>query len=273
MAETMNGNIDQLPELGTKAAAVAGIESMIHHAIGGNKICTPVQLRYWLDAYYQARKAEEDAQTFEEKSTLLVQGTVEDAVPYKVTEISEEQMREVVDLHDYLQGVIRKAAKAAGIEIEETDCHGAAAPRNDSTEEGDGAAVSAPPEQADASDGQEDGGPSGTPAPTEADERKPKQRPVGWTDGFEAVEVKRSGAAEAAAYKREQFERLQRLRGEGVSTPEILKAAEGNISEDQLRGIMECRRVPVAVYRVLQAALDQVEKNGLPRGARRPRND
>lgn len=49
---------DTLPELGTKAAAVAAIESLIFRAIGAKDL-EPWQLRYWLDAYYQARQAQE----------------------------------------------------------------------------------------------------------------------------------------------------------------------------------------------------------------------
>ena len=49
----------ELPELGTKAAAVAGIESLIHTALRAPGTLEPERLRYWLDAYYQARRAQE----------------------------------------------------------------------------------------------------------------------------------------------------------------------------------------------------------------------
>ena len=52
---------DQLPELGTKTAAVLSVESLIFHALGGEKVVDAAMLRYWLDAYYQVRRmAEED---------------------------------------------------------------------------------------------------------------------------------------------------------------------------------------------------------------------
>lgn len=51
----MDKRNDQLPELGTRAAAVAGIESLIHTALRAPGPLEPLQLRYWLDAYYQAR--------------------------------------------------------------------------------------------------------------------------------------------------------------------------------------------------------------------------
>lgn len=49
-----------LPELGTKAAAVAGIESLIFTAIRVPGALEPERLRYWLDAYYQVRRLQED---------------------------------------------------------------------------------------------------------------------------------------------------------------------------------------------------------------------
>ena len=59
MSEPILEYRDELPELGTRAAAVAAIESMMFRAIGAKDL-EPVQLRYWLDAYYQARQLAED---------------------------------------------------------------------------------------------------------------------------------------------------------------------------------------------------------------------
>ena len=59
MSEPIREYADGLPELGTKAAAVAAIESLIFRAIGAKDLA-PLQLRYWLDAYYQARRAQEN---------------------------------------------------------------------------------------------------------------------------------------------------------------------------------------------------------------------
>lgn len=60
--------VDALPTLGTKAAAVAGVESLIHTALRAPGPLEPERLRYWLDAYYQARRAQEDE---EEKGAEL----------------------------------------------------------------------------------------------------------------------------------------------------------------------------------------------------------
>jgi hypothetical protein len=78
--------------------------------------------------------------------------------------------------------------------------------------------------------------------------------------GFEPVEIKASGpAAQAAAEKRRIKERLDRLRTAGVSVRRIVKAANGNVTEDQIRKIIDCEKMPIAVYRVLDGALDTLE--------------
>lgn len=170
MAETLNGNIDTLPELGTKAAAVAGIESMLYAAIRLREPFSPVQLRYWLDAYYQARIAAAGwteartptPPTWDEIRDVLHRqaGWEDEAGPprasapteeadrvsqkYEVIKIRAEDLEEARPVMEIIRDEIRRAAKAAGIEIEETDCRGASAPRNDRSE-ADGADVSAPP--------------------------------------------------------------------------------------------------------------------------------
>ena len=101
------------------------------------------------------------------------------------------------------------------------------------------------------------------PPRNDSEEAPKRQRPVGWTDNkLPTDQAAYSGAAAAAKFKREQFERLQLFLRNGVTMKAIVKAAEGNITEDQILGIRECRRVPVAVYRVLQAALDRIEGAG-----------
>lgn len=82
--------------------------------------------------------------------------------------------------------------------------------------------------------------------------------------GFEPVEIKASGpAAQAAAEKRRIKERLDKLRTAGVSVRRIEKAANGNITEDQIRKIIDCEKMPIAVYRVLDGALDTLEGPGV----------
>ena len=87
----------------------------------------------------------------------------------------------------------------------------------------------------------------------------PLPPPVAFS-GFEPVEIKASGpAAQAAAEKRRIKERLDKLRVAGVSVRRIVKAANGNITEDQIRKIIDCEKMPIAVYRVLDGALDTLE--------------
>ena len=75
--------------------------------------------------------------------------------------------------------------------------------------------------------------------------------------GFEPVEIKPGGpAAQAAAEKRRIKERLDALRAAGVSVKQIVKTANGNITEDQVREILDCKKMPIAVYRVLDGALE-----------------
>lgn len=66
-------------------------------------------------------------------------------------------------------------------------------------------------------------------------------------------------AAEAAKLKREVCARLDDLRKKGLTLARIREAAGGNINDDQIMAILERKPVPVAVYRVLAAALDQIE--------------
>jgi hypothetical protein len=63
-------------------------------------------------------------------------------------------------------------------------------------------------------------------------------------------------AANAAAEKRRIRERLMQMRKAGLSTPQILKAGNGCITEEQVRAIINARPVPVAVFRVLDGVLE-----------------
>lgn len=71
-------------------------------------------------------------------------------------------------------------------------------------------------------------------------------------------EKKPSPAAAAAEEKRRIRNRLMEQRS-SIAVPDIVKIANGNILEEQIRDIIECKPVPVAVYRILDAALDKLE--------------
>lgn len=78
--------------------------------------------------------------------------------------------------------------------------------------------------------------------------------------GFVPVEVKTgSPSAQAAAEKRRIKERLDRLRAAGVSVKRLVKTANGNITEEQIREILDCHKMPIAVYRVLDGVMNTLE--------------
>lgn len=79
-------------------------------------------------------------------------------------------------------------------------------------------------------------------------------------DGFVSVPVPESPAAKAAQEKRRIRERFMQARANGVTLGAIRKAANGGITEESLRDIIESKPVPVAVYRVLDKTLDQMEQ-------------
>lgn len=97
------------------------------------------------------------------------------------------------------------------------------------------------------------GEPSGT-----TDSEAPPTLPDAFS-GFVPVEVKSTGASALAAEKRRIKDRLDRLRAAGVSVKWIVKAADDCITEDQIREIIDCQKMPIAVYRVLDGALNQLE--------------
>lgn len=82
--------------------------------------------------------------------------------------------------------------------------------------------------------------------------------------GFEPVTVKKDGAprgnaSDAARYKREILARLLRMRKDGLTIAKIVNVANGSIKEETVLDILAAKRVPIAVYRLLAAVLDQIE--------------
>ena len=95
--------------------------------------------------------------------------------------------------------------------------------------------------------------------PAEAAPPEPSAPPP--PEGKPSKPAKEAGAAAAAKFTRTTLIRLQAARKEGLPTPQIVQLAEGNITEDQVRDILAAKPVPVAVYRVLAAALDRRERH------------
>jgi len=66
-------------------------------------------------------------------------------------------------------------------------------------------------------------------------------------------------SAANAAFKRETRERLLQLRAEGLTTARLLEQAHGTVTEGQIRDIIDAHTVPLAVYRKLAKALDEIQ--------------
>lgn len=111
-------------------------------------------------------------------------------------------------------------------------------------------------------------------APAEKEEQRaepsapPYSEPPAELKGFEPVKPKRQGhsapkgnnyGGEAAAFKRATRDRLEKARGRGVTVSAITDTANGAITAAQVLDILEAKPLPVAVYRVLAAALDKIE--------------
>lgn len=82
--------------------------------------------------------------------------------------------------------------------------------------------------------------------------------------GFEPVTVNKGGAprgnaSDAAKFKRETLARLLRMRKDGLTIAKIVNVANGSIKEETVLDILGAKRVPIAVYRLLAAVLDQIE--------------
>ena len=69
----------------------------------------------------------------------------------------------------------------------------------------------------------------------------------------------RGNASDAARYKREILARLLRMRKDGLTIAKIVNVANGSIKEETVLDILAAKRVPIAVYRLLAAVLDQIE--------------
>ena len=119
------------------------------------------------------------------------------------------------------------------------------------------------------------------PRPREKRQRRPKPRrkqgrsdpppprePPDELEGFEPVTVGPVGwrshntyAADAAAFKRKTRERLLQLRANGLTVGKLKELAGGSLKDDEVMSVLECARVPVAVYRKLAKVLDEIGEN------------
>lgn len=177
----------------------------------------------------------------------------------KVTGINETKLAYYLDMYYQLRDAYEAAKAEERLEAQQAEdallqafCQPPTYPGSPRTMNVSAAPAAADEEPEDtlspAEDGQETEG--GQDAP-ETEDKLP---------GFVPVEVKTgSPSAQAAAEKRRIKERLDRLRAAGVSVKRLVKTANGNITEEQIREILDCHKMPIAVYRVLDGVMNTLE--------------
>ena len=85
-------------------------------------------------------------------------------------------------------------------------------------------------------------------APEEPAKRAKRGAPKGNTNAFDA-----------AVFKRETADRLRRLRKDGLTIAELMELSNRKLSENVIMEVLECKKVPIAAYYTLAAALDKYE--------------
>ena len=55
--------------------------------------------------------------------------------------------------------------------------------------------------------------------------------------------------------------RLLQLRANGLTVGKLKELAGGSLKDDEVMSVLECARVPVAVYRKLAKVLDEIGEN------------
>lgn len=115
-------------------------------------------------------------------------------------------------------------------------------------------------------DDKTEGGPSGTPAPTDAEDSEPVSesdtadgeldpRPI---DELAAPDGKKY-TGYGATFKNATRTRLLEMRAQGLTTGEIMAAAGGQLGYGELMDIIEANKVRVDVYETLAGILDEIE--------------
>jgi len=123
-----------------------------------------------------------------------------------------------------------------------------------------------PPEERNPDAGKESSAPESQADKAPAAEDASSADQAGDLAGFEPLELKKQGAqngntssSDAAKFKRETLARLMRLRGDGITIDSIVRASNGNLNDDVVLNILQARKMSIAYYRKLAAALDRIE--------------
>ena len=235
---------NERPALGSPEAAVRSMVNLISTAAHVDE----EQLAYWLDAYYQLRAAYEHADETE---------PFRPAVPpdLEVLEALGNKLDAVTDQVQKSMGIIgRYFINISGALLNEGGPSRAPAPTEEDGKPSSGAARHLPPEEGNG----------------ESKELPPailkSSRVLPSADQVAIQSKKRTRSQEAAAadksqraYKMRVADRLRQVRAEGVTTAQIVEAGHGSVPDGAVLGIVGGEFRPIADYRAIEAALDELE--------------
>ena len=219
-------NENERPALGSPEAAVRSMVNLISTAAHVDE----EQLAYWLDAYYQLRAAYErdDAPAPDRPDPADLAGKL-DAVAEQITRGMEIISTQVWKI----SGQLLNAAD---------DKPSSGAARHLPPEEGNGESKELPP----------------------AIMKSSRVLPSADQAAIQSKKRTRSQEAAAAdksqrAYKMRVADRLRQVRANGVTTAQIVEAGHGSVPDGAVLGIVGGEFRPIADYRAIEAALDELE--------------
>ena len=231
---------NERPALGSPEAAVRSMVNLISTAAHVDE----EQLAYWLDAYYQLRAAYEhaDAPAPDRPDPADLAGKL-DAVAEQITRGMEIISTQVWKISGQLLNAADYKPEALTL---------------DAMQERNAAIF-----------GKSGVFRKGTDEPEEVPAPEPvmkSSRVLPSADQAAIQSKKRTRSQEAAAadksqraYKMRVADRLRQVRAEGVTTAQIVEAGHGSVPDGAVLGIVGGEFRPIADYRAIEAALDELE--------------
>ena len=221
---------NERPALGSPEAAVRSMVNLIATAARVDE----EQLAYWLDAYYQLRAAYEHADEAEPLRPAVPPDLV-------ILEALSNKLDRVADQVEKSMGIINTQFLQISGQLLNADAQKAAAPAEDQE-----------PEEA----------PKGALPP--AIMKSSRVLPSADQAAIQSKKRTRSQEAAAAdksqrAYKMRVADRLRQVRANGVTTAQIVEAGHGSVPDGAVLGIVCGEFRPIADYRAIEAALDELE--------------
>ena len=214
------------PALGSPEAAVRSMVNLIATAARVDE----EQLAYWLDAYYQLRAAYE-------RDDAPAPGTPDPAdLAGKLDAVAEQITRGMEIISTQVWKISGQLLNAAD------DKPSSGAARHLPPEEGNGESKELPP----------------------AIMKSSRVLPSADQAAIQSKKRTRSQEAAAAdksqrAYKMRVADRLRQVRANGVTTAQIVEAGHGSVPDGAVLGIVGGEFRPIADYRAIEAALDELE--------------